>query len=322
MTAQEVDEIVACLPRGRTLYHYFEDRYALELLARYVGSGRPVREVRASHFGPLLSRGRVKPVLAQAGSGLLTSDALLSQWPERCGHYRLTLGKWPFGAHNDRFYHQTSRRGKNLVLLVNFANDHNEAYRRFSRNLSKHLFRFSCHPGAGQKDLPLAWARIDLSFQENAALIEEIQNDWLREAKRLQRWVLSSRGRARRRNGRIRLWGDEVPVRDLMHYTAFVQREYGPTWDEAVLWAAIWFIREELGIRHVFYHTWSSGNTLKRLDDPEYGQPPRSLYTTLPRRFCLQLTKDVPQFLVDGRVCRRTRRLMTRGEVPMYRLTL
>ncbi len=322
MNAQEVDEIIACLPRGRTLYHYFKDRYALELLARYVGPGRPVREVRASQFGPLLNRTRVKPALAQAGSGYLTHEALLNQWPDTFGHFRLTLARWPFGTRNDRFYHQTSRRGTNLVLLLNFANVHKEMYRSLCSNISTDAFRNSCHPGAGRRNLPLAWARIDLCFQESAALIEEIQNDWLREAKGIQQWVLSSQGRSRRGNGWARLWGKAVPVTGLLRYIEFLQREYGSTWDEAMLWAAIWFIREELGIRRIYYHTWTSGNTLKRLDDPEYGQPPRSLYTALPRKFCFQTSRDVPQFLLNGRVCRKHRRMMQRGELPMYVLNL
>ena len=56
MKYEEAREIIACLGRQRTLFHYFKDRYACLLLADLVGEGRAIREVREHPFGRLLNR--------------------------------------------------------------------------------------------------------------------------------------------------------------------------------------------------------------------------------------------------------------------------
>ncbi len=62
-----------------------------------------------------------------------------------------------------------------------------------------------------------------------------------------------------------------------------------------MLWAAIGFIRDELGLAHIYYHSEQSGRLLKRITG---GLPPRSLYVDLPRRFCFRETLEIPEFLV------------------------
>jgi hypothetical protein len=65
-------------------------------------------------------------------------------------------------------------------------------------------------------------------------------------------------------------------------------------WAEAMLAATIWFLREELGIKTIFYHTFDSGCRLKGIEDT---LPPRSLYTVLPKKFCFEETDRLPGFL-------------------------
>ena len=58
--------------------------------------------------------------------------------------------------------------------------------------------------------------------------------------------------------------------------------------------AAIWFLKEELGIHRIFYNTFETGIRLENID---WGAPPRSMYTTLPRRFCFKECEEPPVFL-------------------------
>ena len=69
-------------------------------------------------------------------------------------------------------------------------------------------------------------------------------------------------------------------------------------WDEAMLAATLWFLRVELGIRWIFYHTFETGNWLK---DMIRSKPPRSLYTDLPKQFCFQETYNPPAFIMRSR---------------------
>ncbi len=78
-------------------------------------------------------------------------------------------------------------------------------------------------------------------------------------------------------------------------------------WDEAMLAATVWFCRNQLGVRRIYYHAFENGNLFKRI---ERSHPPRSLYTTLPRRFCFKRTVEAPQML---------RRCRHRGVRPALR---
>ncbi|MGL4666681.1 MAG: hypothetical protein ACRCWR_01975 [Saezia sp.] len=62
-----------------------------------------------------------------------------------------------------------------------------------------------------------------------------------------------------------------------------------------MLWAGISFLREEIGICDIFYHSFDGGRFLKRIDGNRL--PLRSLYTNLPRRFCFAPTQEAPEFL-------------------------
>lgn len=94
MREEEIDEIVRHLPKERTQFFYFKDRYALMLLADLVGSGRKVREIRNSSFGKLLDRPAVKSVLETRGDGILRQADLEAAWPLDPECYILTIGKW------------------------------------------------------------------------------------------------------------------------------------------------------------------------------------------------------------------------------------
>jgi hypothetical protein len=87
-----------------------------------------------------------------------------------------------------------------------------------------------------------------------------------------------------------------------LRYLDEVLAPYAQVWDQAMLSATLRFLREELGIRRIWYHGWESGNALKGIEPDS--APPRSLYTRLPRQFCFSETSTFPRML-QRRQCKR-----------------
>ena len=155
MELREAQEIVLCLPRGRTLFRYFKDRYALYLLGRAAGTGAHVRELKASRYAPLLRRTPVRELAARTPDGILSRDLLESVWPAQPEAYRLRLGIW--GAEEEWHYAQISRPGVSLVLRLDFSSRHDRAYRRYVKARPDVTFAGWGHPrqrSVGGRRLP------------------------------------------------------------------------------------------------------------------------------------------------------------------------
>jgi hypothetical protein len=81
-----------------------------------------------------------------------------------------------------------------------------------------------------------------------------------------------------------------------------------------MLTAALDFLHREIGIHRVFYHTFETGRAFKGI----YRDPPRSLYTTLPRRFCFQPTREAPRMLMESKAWQR--KASAFRHVPLFNL--
>lgn len=296
MKVDEIREIMDCLPKGRTKFYYFKDRYALMLLAYLVGDGKSVRDIKGSRFGRLVRKPMVERTIQNSGRGRLTPEELGSIWPDRYHCYLLTLGMWGDRKSGARFYNQTSRPGWNLVLQLNFAAVHNRSYYRLVKPRGPHPFQCFNHPIASGDRLTLAWARMDMDPDQGEALIEEIQTDWIRRAMASRQVMTSDESSTSN-------WRPYVPEyvkrlgcdsSELSEYIDKTLKPHARIWDEAMLAAAIWFLKEEIGIRKIYYHTFEFGSQWKRITG---SKPPRSLYTKLPDRFCFEKTRQVPRFL-------------------------
>lgn len=284
MELAEAREIIECLPSGRTPFPYYKDRYALLLLNLIIGSGCSKRDIEGTPFARLLNKSVVRDVLAASGDGTLRPLALEADWPQRYETYLLTLGTWDPCS---RRWGQTSRPGANLVLQLNFSSRHNELFRKIVQSENLRRFNFTCHPIAGPSMCTLAWSRLDVNLADGVALIEEIQNDWIRDA-------LRERARAIR-------WAEnsDHPVsadyaRRIRMYVDQALRTHQDVWDEAMLAATLHFLRSELGVRTVYHHTAQTGAMVKRIKGRA---PPRSLYSQLPKKFCFTPTQESPEFL-------------------------
>ena len=137
------------------------------------------------------------------------------------------------------------------MLQLNFSSAHDEPYRRLIDPEGYSPFCYFTHP-ISQTMNTLAWARLDIDLAGGEALIEEIQSDWVRDALRARRHAV-------RAQGTVWLDGFEMQKDRVIRYVDSTLRRHEETWDEAMLSAAIWFLRRELGIKTIYYHTYESG---------------------------------------------------------------
>jgi len=299
MELQQVKEILACLSGNRNKFYYFRDRYALMLLKDYIGDqAMSISELRQSPYANLLNKAPVKKAMAMAGNGKITAAQLEMIWDEKPLSFVTTLDQWGDGK-RDWQWNQMSRQGYHLVLQLNMANDHTQALQRLLRPDDPHTFNWGGHPTRekGSRNT-LAWVRLDMDFASNEVLIEEIQCDWIRTAKNALKYEDYDYG--------------EYSKEELEIYTNKVLAPYTKVWQEAMLAAAIDFIRHELGIHRIYYHSFEIGALLKNI---KYSKPPRSLYTKLPKQFGFQKTPQGPEFLMREK---RVQKLHRKVENPYW----
>ena len=280
MDSDTISLIKSALPQGRTVYYSFPDRHAFLLLENVIGdNGCSIADLKKSKLSPLLNKKPVKDILAELGSGKIYKEDLKKWWPEKPEAFRLTLGTWPeLDQKPNISWNQITRHGWNIVLQLNFASAHKRRLKEMVPDWNKPL-RWNSHPIAKGDELTLAWSRIDLDFERGEALIEEIQSDWVRDARYMSTYWNTEHQEA---------WND---------YFESVLKPETKKWSETMLTAALWFILNELGLKRVFYHTYETGSKMKNIDSKH---PPKSLYTSLPDKFCFERTYNGPRFIRDS----------------------
>lgn len=304
MKEELANEIIECLPKERTLFRYFKDRYALLLLNYYIGNGKKVSEIKKSKYSKLLNKEIVKSLLAECGGNILEKEKLQGVYPMETENFVLTLDKYDG---DDIGWSQTSRKGWNLVLQLNFSNKHDIEYKKLVKPECSQVLNFCGHPVYEQKGSEyiretLAWSRVDVDFVHNEALIEEIQSDWVREARDLLNDALWYK---KQNHKKLRWWDIEGNIDDVIQYCQKVIVPYTKIWSEAMMMATIDLIKRELGISNIFYHTDVSGHKIKSI---KYDKPPRSLYTKLPSQFCFEKTSNEPEMLLSDSRYKRLKR--------------
>ncbi|MEO0509089.1 MAG: hypothetical protein AAF065_04470 [Verrucomicrobiota bacterium] len=299
MNEQEIQFICGCLSEGRTKYYTFKDHYVFQILSWKLGSGSiKVREIKTHPtFARYANRPAFREFLQRLPNGIIDQESLQSYWPthDSIQAFRLTLDRWgDFDSGNDD-WNQTSRRGYNLVLQLNFPIANSREYRELDEeDDNPFYFGSKCHPSRIGEITTMSWARLDINLDEGTALIEEIQTDWLRDAReereRIERRLKDQKLSINDTWSGIKVW------KILRYFDRHIQPLI-KLWDEATLEAALWFLREELGMEQVYYHTWNTGLWFKRLE-PNFA-PPRSLYTKLPQRFGFDCVEQGPEFILE-----------------------
>lgn len=269
-------EILACLQGERTVFPYYRDRYGIGLLRqlsrhRRTGHGLNVAELKQSRYASLLQKPRIRAMLAGLGHQSIDDAylALHDHDPQQT-HFVLTLATWGSERRQERRYRQTSRPGLNLVLQLNFSAEHDRLYRTLGTSHSR--FNYHAHPVSPQRNT-LAWARIDLDLDSNSALIEEVQSDWIRNVARLEERVLRKLAAGQPESAPANVYGLPCSLATARAYAAHVRERYAPIWSEAMLWASLQFIRDELGLEAVYYHSEQGGQLLKASTAPRRRVP-------------------------------------------------
>jgi len=302
MHIDTANEVIACLGKQRTLFHYYKDRYSIGLLQQYVAQKSvPISKIKQSAFAQLAQKPRVKNIIAHLGNKPLDSHFLNAyDYDEKQIAHTLTLSTWG-SSRSDWRYNQTSRRGHNLVLQLNFNQQHDTFFK--SLGADEDYFNYYAHP-TSEKRNTLAWARIDFDWKSNSALIEEVQSDWIRRViwlKKRCQFMLTNRQQSL--SDITNIYDIQCSFKRTLDYCNTVLSAHQTTWAETILWAAIDFLKNEIGMHDIFYHTEQSGKLLKNID---WSAPPQSIYTDLPRKFCFNTTEELPDFIMHEKAIRKT----------------
>lgn len=292
MDMNDIHYLRAVLPEGRTVYPYYPDRYSLQLLRYAVRRPTAIAALRAGPVARLLQKPRVKALLANCGQTLTPERLTQADGDPEAQAYTLSLAHWgTSGSRRQTRWQQTSRASPSLVLQLNFSQGHNRALRQLlNPQPGQDPFNVESHPclrrpGEENRRYTLAWARLDVDLDKDEALIEEIQTDWIRRVHWAQARLAGTR-RPEYEQAAHGLGGDPATLAERLHrYASTMLAPHEALWAEAMLSAALFFLREELGIRQVHMHTPESGVAFKRITGRA---PPQSLYTDLPARFCFQ----------------------------------
>ncbi len=307
MKSQILDEVIACLPTGKTHYRYFQGAYASRILSMIMPKKATLSTLKQTRFKRLLEHKSVKPIVAYSGNGILEREALEASWLEPSHAFLLSVNRW--GGRGERDWYQTSRGGENLVLQLNLPVQHQRQYQRWidPSGFSTLNGVWSSHPVQTKLGRPtfretLAWSRLDIDFGSNEALIEEVQSDATRKVLNMSR--------------RYRRCACDRCIERLEYVRWF--EPYLKLWSEALLCATIEFVHKELGIERVFMHTAKSGWRVKKMSKTWHA--PRSLYSDLPRKFAFKHTYAAPEFLLQTRCYQRL--IRNQPDIDFYQLSM
>ena len=302
MTPLEIEFIEKTMGSQSKQFYYYRDKYALQLLQYHVKESTSISALRKSRHQSLMEKPVIKKILQKSGNGRVDRDSFVDSMTEEGRMFNYTIGKWgEFEPHRKDEWFQTTRLGYNLVLQLNFDTMHNYQYCQWFKKGDDHdPFEFDGHPIVEHNNFTMSWCRIDLNLEAGEALIEEIQNDWLREVRRMKN-ALIERLRKRENQRRRHWFFSYYSVEDCHRYFE-TMTYYMNIWEEATLSLALHFIKSELGLNTVYYHDFDCGNYLKQIKG---SLPPRSLYTKLPKKFGFEQTGEAPEFLKKERYLKK-----------------
>lgn len=299
MKTNDLKAVMAELNERSDAWRYVRDGYCLQLLKYRHGSHAHIAKIKQGPFKGLLERPAMKALTAERGDGRI--DLQRATVTGAVSHeFRLTYSLWRGRSKWD----QVSRAGWQLVVQLNFPREHDEVYRNKVRPKKNGPFVYNGHPVRNDNVITLAWARIDLDPLCSQALIEEVQTDWLREARYIKKACRTYKGRRLERRYMKYRSEKDARLEDILAYIDEVLPPYERVWQEALLAACLWVLVEQLGYRSVYMHSYDTGRVLKNC------QPPRSLYSALPRKFCMQRVDYAPGMVMTESRAKRALRTL------------
>lgn len=299
-------------------YYYFKDRHVIDKILALDHSEISVASLKKKGFDQWLQ----KPILSQtikSNQGQLRRNDLESLLPDNTCYFNITFGKW--GEEARRYkkdkWNQTSRAGYGLVLQLNFSMSHHQQFFKLLKPNSWGKDEFLCisHPVAQSRYTTMAWSRMDIDFETGELLIEELQNDWLRNLDSCYRYLM--RVKEKDRVKELGRYGFSCSMSQFESYYRLMKR-YREIWSEALLHASVRYAQNELGIDTVWLHSFESGNLFKELGNTSL--PPKSLYTQLPKKYGFGRTTDTPEFLTREPGLKGYMRRAKKQQIQWHRL--
>lgn len=317
MDSSTIDELLEVFSDHQT-YYYYKDKFVIDrILEKSAGSGINPQAMRASGLAKEANNPLVKKLLAKA-NGALDRQELFAYWPDEGQCFNITFSKWGEAPKPTRkvSWYQTSRSGFSLVLQLNFSTEHNHDFFRLLRPVSGiRNWQYGGHPIALERFVTLGWCRLDVDFETNEVLIEELQTDWLREFIDMEKSMKAIKTEANTERY-LSNRGFATSKRNWLNYMD-IMRIHKAIWSEALLHAAVQFAKKELGISNVWMHTYDSGNLFK---DLKWSRPPKSLYTKLPRKYGFEQVEGGPKFLQAEKYLRRYFKTARQKRIAWYKL--
>lgn len=294
MKHTELREVMRELNKKINTFSYSRDDYCLQLLRYEFGEQASINRIKRSAYKGLLDKPAMKALSASLGGGRMDLKMAAVTGADSNTDFRLSFAKW--GGFTG--YRQVSRAGWQLVIQLNFPDSHDQVYRQKVKPKNEGPFVYTGHPVCGHGLNTLAWARVDLDPFCEEALIEEVQTDWLREAKAISDRCKTYKSRKWQRRDLKHETAKQTRLEDVLDYIRTDLKPYHSIWQEALMSACFHVLFEQLGYRRVYMHSWKTGQVLKNC------QPPRSLYSQLPKRFCMRAVPFGPGMLTSNRQAR------------------
>ncbi|MBB3698187.1 hypothetical protein KMW28_17485 [Flammeovirga yaeyamensis] len=181
MQTEILELVLASVDVEQKYFSYKKEEYVRHLLEMVISKNLHSKSlIKNSSFDFLLNKPAFHRLTAKSGKAQYSKDQFI--YSDDLKHFKITLGRWgEFENHRNDDWYQTSLPGENLVIQLNFDLDHELIYRKFFDIDDWHPFTMSCHP-ISEKYSTMAWSRLDFNLDTGEAFIEEIQNDWLRDA--------------------------------------------------------------------------------------------------------------------------------------------
>ncbi|MGB0430876.1 MAG: hypothetical protein ACPGLV_10410 [Bacteroidia bacterium] len=298
-------------------YYYYKDRYLVQsLLENQNGDTISVATIKNDFDAKLFQKNWFKEQFLQnSGNRKVCKDSLEFYWPKETFEFDIEVSKWgeePKKHKKDKWL-QTTRSGYSLVLRINLSQEHFELYRSWLKPswYGEGIFNCTCHP-VSEKDITLGWVRLDLDFETDEVLIEELQTDWLRELNKLAKNLRNAD--VAKCKQLLMFENIEGSLIDFWKYYNYML-PISKMWDELFISATLWFVKNELQIKKVWMHSYETCSLFK---DQQNAMPPRSLYTKLPKKMGFVKTEKAPSFLQNEVYLKRYFRKSKRENIKWF----
>ena len=136
MKTSTLNWVYKCVANQKKHFKYEKGLYVYNLLNIALKNGaKSKKDLQNSPYNFLMNKPEIKTITQNTGAGVFTQDQL--KWVNKEEKFfGVSVGKWGEDkSHRNSSYYQTSCPGKNLVLQLNFDNEHDIIYHKSFNHL-------------------------------------------------------------------------------------------------------------------------------------------------------------------------------------------